>query len=55
MVNHSDKRLEKKKKLDQLREELHDLLNIYGIDHQKVLEFSRKLDTMILELLKQEK
>lgn len=54
MVSHPDTRLEKINKLDQLREELYSLMNVYGIDHQKVLEFSRKLDALIVELLQME-
>ncbi|NJD01866.1 MAG: aspartyl-phosphate phosphatase Spo0E family protein [Ruminiclostridium sp.] len=46
-----EKKSEKIKKINQLREELYTLLNVYGLDHLEVLEFSRKLDALILEFL----
>jgi hypothetical protein len=51
MVGHPEKNSEKIKRVNQLREELYSLLNVYGLDHHEVLEFSRKLDALILELL----
>jgi hypothetical protein len=40
-----------KKRIAELREELSELVEEYGLDHHKVLEFSKKLDLLILEML----
>lgn len=43
---------DKIKKVNQMREELYLLLNNYGLDHKEVLEYSRKLDALILSYYK---
>jgi hypothetical protein len=42
---------EKEIKITELREELHALLEKYGLNHNVVLELSKKLDKVLLELL----
>ena len=39
-----------KEQIAELREELYALVDEFGLDHSKVLEFSKKLDLLILEL-----
>ena len=42
---------EKEIRIAELREELYALLEKYGLNHSVVLELSRKLDKVLLELL----
>lgn len=39
-----------KEEIAELRAELHILVDELGLDHSKVLQFSKKLDLLILEL-----
>ena len=51
MANNLEENMEKVIRVNELREELYSLLNVYGLNHFEVLEFSKKLDALILELL----
>ena len=42
------------KKIEIMREELHDLIDIYGIDNDTVLDYSQELDELLYEFQKSE-
>ena len=50
MFEHSTSNSVIKNQIVELREELYILVDEFGLDHSKVLKFSKKLDLLILEL-----